>query len=211
MVEDALELGTAMIDLDGCCRGDRAAWDAFVDRAAPILYSAVRRTLQRYGVAARPDAVQDRTQDVFLRLVRNDFRLLRSYDPGRASLSTWLTLVARSTTIDHLRRLDVPALPLEAADGATAPTAPDAAQPALTALDVPPDLLSPRQNLVIRLLFDDGLSTEEAAETLGVVPQTIRSTKHKAITRLREFFQDSQDARGDESHNAHVEQDEDQR
>ncbi len=36
------------------------------------------------------------------------------------------------------------------------------------------------------LLFDEQLSVAEAAAFIGVDEQTIRSTKHKALTRLRE-------------------------
>jgi len=39
---------------------------------------------------------------------------------------------------------------------------------------------------VIEMLFQQGLSVEAAAARLGVEQQTIRSAKHKALTRLRE-------------------------
>ncbi len=171
-----------MVELEACLRGEKKAWDAFVDHAAPILFTAVRRTLRRYGVASDAGDVEDLAQDVFVRLVKDGFRLLRSYDPSRASLSTWLTLVARSVTIDHLRRRKLPTVPLGGAEPTQAP-----AEPA-EALEVPAGLLSPRQQLVLTLLFDDDLSVEEAARALGVEPQTIRSTKHKAIVKLRRFF-----------------------
>jgi len=42
---------------------------------------------------------------------------------------------------------------------------------------------------VLRLLFDEEMSVSEAAAVLGVDAQTVRSTKHKAIRKLRDFFQ----------------------
>ncbi len=103
------------VDLEACIRGDKRAWDAFVDRWAGIIHAAVQRAFQGgRGAAARAE-VEDTVQDVFLRLVKDDCRLLRSYDANRASLSTWLTLVARSTAIDRLRRKrPPPTVPLEA-------------------------------------------------------------------------------------------------
>ena len=77
-------------DLDSLLRGDRGAWDAFVRRYAGLVVAAVR------GVAREAAEVEDLTQDVFLRLCKDDFRLLRSYDASRAGLSTWITIVARS-------------------------------------------------------------------------------------------------------------------
>jgi len=181
-------LVTRMLDLEACLRGDKTAWDTFVNHAAPIVFSAVRRTLRHYDAAAGASDAEDMAQDVFVRLVKDDFRLLRSYDAGRSALGTWLTLISRSTTIDHLRRRKAPTVPLDAVGEPQAPAAEPAGEGALRELAVPPDLLSARQQLVLRLLFDDGLSVEEAAETLRVEPQTIRSTKHKAILKLRVHF-----------------------
>jgi DNA-directed RNA polymerase specialized sigma24 family protein len=41
---------------------------------------------------------------------------------------------------------------------------------------------------VLRLLFDEQKSVAEAARFLGVDEQTVRSAKHKALSRLREHF-----------------------
>ena len=79
-------------------RGEKAAWDAFVRRYGGLVVAAVR------GVAMAQPEVEDLTQEVFVRLCKDDFRLLRTYDPARASLSTWITIVARSTARDGLRR-----------------------------------------------------------------------------------------------------------
>jgi len=170
-------------DLRPCLAGDRRAWEAFVRRFAPVIYAAVQRTLRARGRAAR-DEVEDAAQDVFLRLVRDDFRLLRAYDPDRASLPTWLTIVARSAAIDRLRRRRIPAVPLEDHAVPPAPPAPEPAEP----LELPPGLLTGRQQLVLTMLFERQMSVEEAAAALGVDTQTIRSTKHKAISRLREHL-----------------------
>ena len=188
LLQDPAPLSVSqMVDLDACLDGDGKAWDAFVSFAAPLILAAVRRTLALYQASRDAGQVEDLAQDVFVRLVRNDFRLLGTYDASRASLSTWLTLVARSTTIDHLRRRKPSTVPLDEAHPrlVAADAGPDAAT---EELDLPPGLLSPRQHLIIQLLFSDGLSVTEAANALGVEPQTVRSTKHKAISKLRRFY-----------------------
>lgn len=171
------------VDLEACTAGDPGAWSAFVDRLSGVIVAAVRRTL--HGRGARRDVdVDDAVQEVFVRLVRNEFRLLRSYDPDRAALSTWLTIVARSVTIDHLRRRRLATVPLADVDPAAPPPAgDDRIGPA-----PPLHLLSARQRLVLHLLFDEGMSVPEAARLLDVDDQTIRSTKHKALSRLREHL-----------------------
>ncbi len=53
---------------------------------------------------------------------------------------------------------------------------------------VPLHLLTARQRLVLRILFDDQKTVAEAARVIGVDEQTVRSTKHKALSRLRSHF-----------------------
>jgi RNA polymerase sigma-70 factor (ECF subfamily) len=89
-------------DLGSLLAGDKPAWDRFVARHAAVIFAAVRRRLVPAGRVA--DA-EDVVQDVFVKLCQNDFRLLRRYDAARAKMTTWLTVVANSAAVDHLRRL----------------------------------------------------------------------------------------------------------
>ncbi len=165
------------VDLGACINGDKRAWDLFVERYASLIVAAVARSIR--GRAGRQD-LEDPVQEVFVRLVKDDYRLLRSYDPNRSSLSTWLTMVARSVAIDQVRKSRLPTVPLDPQELAAAPPA---APPTQT---LPVHLLTARQRLVLRMLFDEGLSVAETARVIGVNEQTVRSTKHKALGRLRE-------------------------
>ena len=174
-------MGDTGIDLGALCRGDKRAWDAFVNRYAPIVQGAVRRLLRSAG---RGDAeAADLMQDVFLRLCKDSFRLMRSYDPARASLSTWLTVVARSTALDRLRRRVPVQVALE-----DVPEAVLKVEPEVRGSDakLPLDGLPPRQKLILTLLFERDMDVAEVAGMLKLDPQTVRSMKHKALTRLRE-------------------------
>jgi RNA polymerase sigma-70 factor (ECF subfamily) len=170
-------------DLDSCLRGDKRAWDAFVEANGHVIYAVASRVLRASGITPAGRA-EDIAQEVFLRLIREDFRLLRTYDPGKASLQTWLALITRSVTIDHLRKWSNNEGPIEDADVVAKPSAIESS----AAPDIPPDLLTPRQCLVLKLLFERELSVEEVAGLLRIDAQTVRSTKHKALQRLREHF-----------------------
>ena len=65
-------------DLAALIRGEKGAWDAFVRRYAALIMAAVR------GVAQEGGEAEDLAQDVFIRLCKDDFRLLKTYDPARA-------------------------------------------------------------------------------------------------------------------------------
>jgi RNA polymerase sigma-70 factor (ECF subfamily) len=166
-------------NLDKLLRGERGAWEAFVSRFAGLIVAAVR------GIAREGAEVEDLTQEVFVRLCKDDFRLLRSYDPARAGLSTWITIVARSTARDAMRRYRPVSVPIEDVPEARFAIAP--AEP-VRKLKLPEALLSPRQRQILTMLYDLEMEVSEVAVALGINPQTVRSAHHKAMIKLRAYF-----------------------
>ena len=166
-------------ELDALARGDKGAWQAFVRRYAGLVAAAVR------GVAREAAEVEDLAQEVFVRLCKDDFRLLRSYDPTRAGLSTWITIVARSTARDAMRRHRPVLMTIDAVPEAR--LAVDPIEPA-ERLKLPEALLSPRQREILTMLYDREMEVAEIANTLGIDPQTVRSAHHKAMVKLRAHF-----------------------
>ena len=165
-------------DLAALVAGNKGAWDRFVRRYAGLILSAVR------SFARETSEAEDLLQEVCVRLCKDDFRLLKTYDPSRAGLSTWLTIVARSTARDTQRRHRPPQAALD-----------DVPESVLAVTDIhheplklPKDLLSPRQQLVVTMLYERDMDVADIAKTLGVDPQTVRSTHHKAMVKLRLHF-----------------------
>lgn len=169
-------------DLEALLAGEKAAWDRFVARHAAVIFAAVRRRLVPAGRTA--DA-EDVVQDVFVKLCQHDFRLLRSYDAARARLTTWLTVVANSAAVDHLRRLRRRTEDIEAMPESVLAVDPVVREE----VKIPEGLLSPRQALVLELLYQRDMTPGEAAEVIGIDPQTVRSMHHKALVKLRTHFQ----------------------
>jgi len=166
-------------DLAGLLSGNKTSWDAFVARFSGLILAAVRRVVGTDGID-----VEDIAQDVFVRLCKDDFRLLRQYDPARAGLSTWLTIVSRSVAHDMIRRRRAPTQPIE-----LTPEAAFAVEPNITEkIKIPDGLLSPRQQLVLTMIYERDMEVAEIAATLKVDAQTVRSTHHKAMLKLRAHF-----------------------
>jgi RNA polymerase sigma factor (sigma-70 family) len=150
-----------------------------VRRYAGLVVAAVR------GVAREAGEVEDLVQEVFVRLCRDEFRLLRTYDPARARLSTWITIIARSTARDALRRHRPVMMPIEAVPEGR--LAVDPVEP-VRRLKLPEALLSPRQREILTMLYDREMEVAEVAKALGIDPQTVRSAHHKAMVKLRAHF-----------------------
>jgi len=159
--------------------GEKTAWDSFARRYGGLIVAAVRGITQQQG------EIEDLTQEVFVRLCKDSFRLLRTYDPGRASLSTWLTIVARSTARDALRRRRPDSVPIDAVPESN--LAVDAVEP-VQKLKLPHALLSPRQREILAMLYDKEMDVAEIAAALNIDPQTVRSAHHKAMVKLRAHF-----------------------
>jgi RNA polymerase sigma-70 factor (ECF subfamily) len=94
--------------------------------------------------------------------------------------------VARSTAIDFLRRRrqvtaaidDVPEAALAIEDRH------------VEKLRIPDGLLTERQAVILRFLYDEERDVAEVAQLLKIDAQTVRSTHHKALLRLREHFRE---------------------
>jgi RNA polymerase sigma factor (sigma-70 family) len=172
---------------DALLNGDSAAWEGFVRRYGGLIVAAVRGIAPTYG------DVEDLAQEVFVRLCKDEFRLMRTYDPARAALSTWLTIVARSTARDALRRRRLDSVPIEAVPEAQLAVA--FVEP-VRKLKLPEALLSPRQREILAMLYDLEMDVAEIARKLAIDPQTVRSAHHKAMIKLRAHFKDRSEEGG---------------
>jgi DNA-directed RNA polymerase specialized sigma24 family protein len=76
--------------------GDETAWNYFVERYAGLILAMSRRYMRSNDI--------DDIRSVFVNVLESLRRVrFRTYE-GRAALSTWLALVARSHVMDHLRQ-----------------------------------------------------------------------------------------------------------
>lgn len=157
--------------------GDRAAFAEFYDRHAPAVLGLLLRLLGQ-----RADA-DDVLQEAFLEV----WRRAPQYDGARATPLGWLTLIARSRAVDHLRRRRPPNAPApEAADVMLADPADglerrEAAGCVRAALKQLPT----EQRSAIGLAFFAGLTHEQVAQRLGVPLGTAKTRIRLGIQRLR--------------------------
>lgn len=168
-------------DLSALAEADAEAWRRFLPSATALAQAAIRRVLTPAG---RTDEVVDVVQDFFLRLLKDERRLLRRFDPERARLSTYLAIVASSCAVDHLRK-GAPQ-PLGSAQDLE-DMLPSTAAPSPTGdrLDIPAGVLTSRQTLILQLTYERDMTPQETGALLGITEQTVRSMRHKALTRLR--------------------------
>lgn len=167
-------------------RGDPAAFGRLCDRHAALLRKVCARCLSGAG---QPEDV---VQEVFLEA----WRKVRTYDPERGPVRSWLITLARSRAIDARR---------------AAGRRPTMASPQDTIEDVGDEATLERQiearramarlaslrkeyREALLLTYYSGYTMAEAAEAIAVPVGTMKARVHRAVAQLRtQLKEDSHD------------------
>jgi RNA polymerase sigma-70 factor (ECF subfamily) len=166
--------------------GSAEAYRQIVRRYERPLLSLIRRMVKNHEMA------EDLAQDVLIKA----FRHLSRYDPQR-KFSSWLFKIAHNATIDHLRRKQLPLVPLESSssDGteswevlpAPANQEPDqVAERAevMRGLSTALGRLNPPYREILLLRFQQGLAYHEIVEITGQKMGTVKIKLHRARKQL---------------------------
>ncbi len=154
------------------------AIDRLVDRYERPLLAYANRMLGGDWQGA-----QDAVQETFLRLCREDRKKVES------RVAAWLFSVCRSRVIDMQRTNH--ATPIDSSQVSVADPGPGAEQVASDAedkihLNQLVGNLSPRQQEVLRLRMQAGLSYREIAEVTGLTIGNVGFHLHEAVRNLRD-------------------------
>ena len=168
-----------------------AAWDEFIRRFHPAIYTAVLRTGRRYAQFER-GLCDDLVQQTYLRLSANSAKALREFVPRHpASAFCYLRVIAIRVTQDYCKRKDfrpTEELPSDQPDTA----APDKAEwlAFKTAVD---DLLrkqaSERDRQIFWLHHLQGMTAKEIAAIPGI-GLTVKGVE-SALVRLKRLIQEN--------------------
>ena len=164
--------------IDRYLSGDIDAFNELMDAHEDRVFAVCLRMLRDR------EAALDATQDTFLTVFRKADRY-----QAKAAFSTWLYRVAVNTCYDHLRRA-------KRKRTTSIPEGHDSPDPStdalLEAVEVRPDIeaalaaLSPEFRAAVVLVDLQGMSLEQASDTLEVPVGTIKSRLFRARKQLSE-------------------------
>ncbi len=156
--------------------GGREAWDRFEREYRLVVLKAVHATARKFGAGAAD--VEDAASQVFLELLQDDGRVLRSFR-GTSAFTTWLTVIAyRVAAREFSRRLRARQLESARAAGPVAPPRDDAE--VLEFLERLPE--QDRRALV--LFHIEGASYREISASLGLPPNQVGMVLLRAREKL---------------------------
>jgi RNA polymerase sigma-70 factor (ECF subfamily) len=163
---------------------DQAALAELYDRYAQILYAVAFKSL---GSAQESEEV---VLDVFSQV----WRTATQYDHSRSRVDTWLFMIARSRTLDRLRRLQrstkIAVASVDAVKNQPTPLSDDPIEGVLlserrvhvlTAIAQLPE----EQRQVIELAYYKGLTHSEIAAQLGLSLGTVKTRIRLGLSKLR--------------------------
>ncbi len=167
--------------------GDRLACAQAVNRLGPVIQSRVRLFLRtRSQKSLNSLQIEDLVHQVWCRLLTNDGRRLRNFNPEQRSLEGYVNMIAYQELIDLLRKGNH-ALPSVGLDDAPeiedeAPSVDRRVQSSQEAQLLREHLmqeLPEKGQIILKLRYDDGLSDADVASTLGVQKQVVYNWTHR--------------------------------
>jgi RNA polymerase sigma-70 factor (ECF subfamily) len=179
--------------LDRCLQHAAGAWNDFVDRFLGLIYHVIHHTAHLRSMPIRPEDIEDLAAEVMLRIVANDYAVLRQFR-GESSLSTYLTVIARRICIEELtRRGAVPRETAIKADGQGHPPAAEPEEPPKTEYGLETleevnrllNKLPSKEREIVRLFYLEGRSYEEISTQLDVPVNSIGPILSRARKKLR--------------------------
>jgi RNA polymerase sigma-70 factor (ECF subfamily) len=175
-----------------CLNREPGSWNDFVDRFLSLIYHVIGYTAHLRSVRLGPEEVEDIAAEVLLKLVANDYRVLREFR-GHASLATYLTVVARRIAVHELARRQQKMAAERAGAQAAVVQEPDDSPAALKGVERLEEVerllrrLSGAEREIVRLYYLEGRTYEEISAETDVPVNTIGSVLSRARKKLREM------------------------
>ncbi len=180
--------------LNRCLEHDEGAWNDFVDRFLGLICHVVHHTAYSRSMPLTAEDVEDVCSEVLLQIVAHDYAVLRRFQ-GKASLATYITVIARRICVRELVRRNFAAelghttAHISSASSAEIPVAPEERVDNEDEVQFMLEGLSPKEASVVRLYHLQGKTYREISEATGIPENSVGPTLHRARDHLRQRAQ----------------------
>jgi RNA polymerase sigma-70 factor (ECF subfamily) len=176
--------------LQRCLAKAPGSWNDFVDRYISLIYHVIHYTSYLRSVPVTPEDVEDVAAEVMLQIVADDCKVLRQFRQ-RASLATYITVIARRIAIHELNRRQAVRTEIRKGVASIDSDLPDESEAAVKGVERLEEVetllrkLRGKEREVVRLYYLQGMSYEEISTETGVPVNSIGSTLSRARKTLR--------------------------
>jgi RNA polymerase sigma-70 factor, ECF subfamily len=178
--------------LKRCLNKEAGSWNDFVDRFLSLIYHVIGYTAHLRSVRLSPEEKEDIAAEVLLKLVADNFKVLREFR-GHASLATYLTVIARRICVRELVRRQRALDAIRRGEVRVPEVDPDEAPAAVKGIERLEEVekllrkLGGREREIVRLYYLEGRTYEEISTETDVPVNTIGAVLSRARKKLREM------------------------
>lgn len=186
--------------LIACIKGDKDAWDVFVEKYTDLVYHTIHKTLKMYYPAYLYQDLEDIHNSIFLSLIDNDYKKLRQYKGiNGCTVSSWIMIIATNATLNLIKKgnkIDISLDDASEENKAIIDTIADP-QPSVIEhiaeseqaelLEKLMEGLSSNDRLFLKYYYEDELPPEEIAEIMNLSVSAIYSKKSRIIDKLQKI------------------------
>ena len=184
-----------------CLNHDKEAWDTFVATYKKTIYGKINKTYTRYKIIQQAGCKDLIFKEVFIKFAKYDFKVLKRFD-YRVKLSTWVGVVTRSVTVDHMRKekketerkKKTVSMSEKIEDGRTIEetignkplqAAQLHSREINTAIRKARESLSLEERQIIDLFFDNEVKIEYIAKALRISVAAVNMRKKRALDKIK--------------------------
>nr|WP_321231714.1 RNA polymerase sigma factor [uncultured Psychroserpens sp.] len=160
-------------------KGDQKALDLLYENYADSLYGVILK------VTINEELAQDALQETFVKVWKN----AKKYDSKKAKLFTWLFRIAKNTAIDKLRSFNnrfEKEVQIDKSNVYILPTA--SLNQDVIDLKTHVARLDEKYQIVLKALFFEGMTQQEASDELEIPLGTIKSRLKIGLRELRKVY-----------------------
>ncbi|TXD84583.1 RNA polymerase sigma factor [Subsaximicrobium wynnwilliamsii] len=160
-------------------QGDERALDLLYEYYGDSLYGVILQ------VTSNEELAQDALQETFIKVWKNG----KKYDSSKAKLFTWLYRIAKNTAIDKLRSFKnrfEKEVQIDKSDVYILPTA--SLNQDVMDLKEHVARLEDKYQIVLKALFFEGMTQQEASEELDIPLGTIKSRLKIGLRELKKVY-----------------------
>lgn len=167
-------------------------WEQLFMEACALIRAEVRYALQKYNYGAPPEEVEELSEQITFLLWEDDYRRLKTYDPTKGKLKTWLRPVVRHEVSHSLRKQPFSEPIEEIAETQVSAVATQdeevQAKEERALLDKAIVQLTPHDQRIAYLKLNDA-TDEEIAQVMQIKPRSVQQEWSKIGKKLKTIIE----------------------
>jgi len=163
---------------------DTNFWINFDIEYKKIIFNAIYKTYSRYSFNVINEDIEDIYHNFFIKILKDDLKVLKKYNSDKSKLSTYFHVIVSSVTIDYLKKKKDKQLDENKLINSTYENIDKDID-----LDIPKNILTKQEEVVIRLIFVNEFSSIEIGSFLKISDSTVRVIKKNALRKLKLYLE----------------------